>query len=175
MASLSVTGAPSTMAKNRRPSVVRRFFIVHELCESLHLPGPSRLSSDKTSHGDAAVRGDPTLLDIALRNLVHNALKYSPADRPVRIELRRDEDHIDIDVSDAGAGISPLDAPPIFDDISAPKAHPRCREPVWAFTCLATSRVSTAVKSRSKPRPSTAPCSGCDCPDTATPERPTAP
>ncbi|WP_371088669.1 7TM-DISM domain-containing protein [Variovorax sp. RCC_210] len=89
--------------------------LAHELCESLHLPGPSRLSFDKTSHGDAAVRGDPTLLDIALRNLVHNALKYSPADRPVRIELRRDEDHIDIDVLDAGAGISPLDAPRIFD------------------------------------------------------------
>jgi signal transduction histidine kinase len=89
--------------------------LAHELCESLHLPGPSRLSFHMASQEDAAVRGDPTLLDIALRNLVHNALKYSPADRPVRVELRRNEDHIEIDVSDAGAGISPLDAPRIFD------------------------------------------------------------
>lgn len=61
------------------------------------------------------VRADRALLDIALRNLVYIALKYSAADRPVIVALKTVAGSVHIDVTDQGEGIAPHDAPRIFE------------------------------------------------------------
>lgn len=59
-------------------------------------------------HGDAWVHGDPALLEIALHNLLQNAIKYSAPDSDVDIRLSV-QDHIAcVDVVDRGGGI-PVD------------------------------------------------------------------
>jgi len=73
------------------------------------------------------VRGDKELLVTALRNLVHNALAYSPERSRVVVEVRRgvgrvigtpagqEVPTIDIAVSDRGVGISQADLERIFE------------------------------------------------------------
>lgn len=55
------------------------------------------------------VRGDADLLTIALRNLLDNALRYSPADGRVQIELAAGASGIDLAVVDGGPGVAPDD------------------------------------------------------------------
>lgn len=52
-----------------------------------------------------AVRADPAMLEIALRNLVDNALRYCPAGSRVDIEAVRVDGHDRIAVRDDGAGV----------------------------------------------------------------------
>ncbi|WP_096704799.1 HAMP domain-containing sensor histidine kinase [Magnetospirillum sp. 15-1] len=54
-------------------------------------------------HGGSQVRGDREMLATALGNLIDNALKYSPKDQPVLIQVRND-DAVHIAVSDKGIG-----------------------------------------------------------------------
>ena len=63
------------------------------------------------------VEGDRHLIDIALSNLVTNALKYSPEDTPVTITLQPDAvaGQIAIHVQDQGQGIRTDDREQIFD------------------------------------------------------------
>jgi two-component system, OmpR family, sensor kinase len=52
------------------------------------------------------VSGNALLLRHALLNVVHNAIRYSPADTSIQIDLGRRGDQALIDVSDEGPGIS---------------------------------------------------------------------
>ena len=51
------------------------------------------------------MRADESALAVALRNLIDNAIKYSPDGRPVQVEWRRDNGHAAIRVIDRGVGI----------------------------------------------------------------------
>ena len=53
-------------------------------------------------------------LAIVLRNLIDNAFKYSPADSPVRIEIRTDSDFVVVRVIDSGPGIPMADRGRVF-------------------------------------------------------------
>jgi two-component system sensor histidine kinase SenX3 len=69
----------------------------------------------------AQVVGDRELLATAVRNLVHNALAYSPEHSRVVVEVRRTPgtdgaaDTVDIAVSDRGVGISAADLERVFE------------------------------------------------------------
>ncbi|MGH2555724.1 MAG: ATP-binding protein, partial [Actinomycetota bacterium] len=63
----------------------------------------------------ATVRTDPHRLDQILRNLVENALKFSPSGDPVEIEAMVRDDWFQLSVIDHGIGIPPEDLPRIFD------------------------------------------------------------
>ena len=65
-----------------------------------------------TSMPDAAtIEGDPGLLAIAVRNLVDNAMRYTPPGSTITIGVRADADGVSLAVSDDGPGVSPLDLP----------------------------------------------------------------
>jgi len=68
---------------------------------------------------------DPDLLERILLNLLTNAMKYSPAESPVRLEARRQDGAIEISVIDRGQGIAPEDQPRLFERFCRPKGARR--------------------------------------------------
>lgn len=62
-----------------------------------------------------SVDADPDRITQVLANLVGNAVKYGPIDRPIRIALSAEADGVRLAVSDEGATISAEDAAKIFE------------------------------------------------------------
>jgi two-component system OmpR family sensor kinase len=66
-------------------------------------------------HADeASVAGQPDALVILLRNLVDNAIKYTPAGGTVDMEVRRTAAGVTLCVEDSGPGISPEERERVF-------------------------------------------------------------
>lgn len=61
------------------------------------------------------VRGDAMLLPLVFSNLLDNAIKYSPAGRPIDVQLSASEMGIVVSVRDYGIGISDEEKAKIFD------------------------------------------------------------
>jgi two-component system sensor histidine kinase SenX3 len=64
---------------------------------------------------DAPVFGDPDLLMTAFRNLIDNAVRYSPEGTRVGVGLRSRDGLSQVSVTDQGAGISPDEQERIFE------------------------------------------------------------
>jgi two-component system, OmpR family, sensor histidine kinase TctE len=78
--------------------VARAFGPTAELKElSLHLEG---------DEAPLLTRGDRLLIESALRNLVDNAIKYSPAESEVVIALSQAAGMVQVEVRDQGRGLS---------------------------------------------------------------------
>ena len=60
------------------------------------------------------VHGDADAMRMAVRNLVDNAIKYSPVASSVRVSVTADDDRVAIAVSDEGSGIAPDEQRAIF-------------------------------------------------------------
>ncbi len=60
------------------------------------------------------VRGDALKLCQALRNLMGNAIKYTPEGGTITLSIENIEDMVDIRIQDTGYGIPPSDLPNIF-------------------------------------------------------------
>jgi two-component system sensor histidine kinase QseC len=74
---------------------------------------PQALEKGQTVEVDApqpcTVRGDPTLLAVLVRNLVDNAVRYSPAKATVKVTLSHDASRTWLCVEDSGPGLSEPD------------------------------------------------------------------
>jgi len=70
-----------------------------------------------TVEGDegAMVEGDPVFLRQALVNVIHNAVKYSPAGGAIGVRVVRGEDGVVVEIQDNGPGIPVEDQPRVFD------------------------------------------------------------
>lgn len=62
------------------------------------------------------VEGDPLLIQIALSNVISNAIKYNNMDGLVEIEVDEDRDNLIIKICDNGAGIPKEEIDRIFND-----------------------------------------------------------
>lgn len=69
---------------------------------------------DSATDKDIYIDGDELLMQIALSNLIDNALKYTPKESPVYIDLMEEEEGIQIKVSDEGPGIADEEKQKIF-------------------------------------------------------------
>ena len=74
------------------------------------------------------IEGDPSRLQQVIWNLLNNAVKFTPKAGRVSIMLRRIDSHIEISVSDNGAGIDPALLPNVFErfrqgDASMTRSH----------------------------------------------------
>jgi CheY-like chemotaxis protein/nitrogen-specific signal transduction histidine kinase len=67
---------------------------------------------------DEQVEGDPDRIHQVLSNLVSNAIKFTPAGGHVELSAAGCGQHIEITVSDDGAGIAPEFLPHLFDRFS---------------------------------------------------------
>jgi signal transduction histidine kinase len=59
--------------------------------------------------------GDVVMLQIALNNLLENAIKYTPQDKPISVMLHKKENTATIQVIDEGAGIPEVEKKKIFN------------------------------------------------------------
>ena len=62
-----------------------------------------------------AIQADPAKLHDVIRNLVENAVNYSPEEAAVRLEAIREDGRITMTVSDSGPGIPPTDLTRVFE------------------------------------------------------------
>jgi signal transduction histidine kinase/DNA-binding response OmpR family regulator len=69
----------------------------------------------KASVSTPEVHGDPFQLKQALRNLVGNAIKYTPSDGAVSLAVDAEQDTVSVHIKDNGYGIPADDLPHIFD------------------------------------------------------------
>lgn len=65
--------------------------------------------------GPLVVMADPVRMEQVFRNLLDNAVKYSPPAAPVRASVERDGSHAVVRIADGGIGIAPEDLPHIFE------------------------------------------------------------
>jgi PAS domain S-box-containing protein len=79
-----------------------------------------RLTIDRQIHIESAEEGAPAwantfCLEQILRNLISNAIKYSPAGAPIEISFAEAEDGVLIAVTDHGPGIDSAEATKVFE------------------------------------------------------------
>jgi two-component system sensor histidine kinase CiaH len=77
---------------------------LEDLIQSFSRRFPGRLTNPEIKPG-LTLRGDPLLLELAISNLIENALKYSPKEEPVSIRLFREGRMLRLQVVDQGEGI----------------------------------------------------------------------
>ena len=65
-------------------------------------------------HPAIFVLGDLFLLEIAVNNLIENAIKYSPKDKPVEITLQKQEGRAIVRIIDEGPGIPDTEKQKVF-------------------------------------------------------------
>lgn len=90
--------------------------LVRLTCGDLMPADRGRVQVEVTSgSGHAGI--DPGLMRLALRNLLSNALKFSPAGSPVRVIISDADDghHVCIDVADQGPGLEAELLPRLFE------------------------------------------------------------
>jgi two-component system sensor histidine kinase BaeS len=63
----------------------------------------------------APVLADPARLSGVLRNLLANAIRYTPAGGSVHVQARRTDDRVVVEVRDTGGGIAPDLLPHVFE------------------------------------------------------------
>ena len=68
-----------------------------------------------TRIGPATVEGDPLRITQVVRNLLSNALKFTPAGGSVQVAVRSGDGHVELTVTDSGVGILPQELPHVFD------------------------------------------------------------
>ena len=61
------------------------------------------------------LKADPLLFPRVLQNLIENAIKYSPSQRKVRLEVRAEDSAIQFAIWDQGPGIAASDLPHLFE------------------------------------------------------------
>ena len=61
------------------------------------------------------IDGDPGLLEVALRNLIDNALRYAGGDSRISVFLRRENDDLLLGVGDNGPGVDPDEMPRLVE------------------------------------------------------------
>lgn len=94
------------------PVSLRRF--LEEAVEAIGPEGRTRIELDvDPAAGTVAI--DPQRVDQIVRNLVENALKFSPPEARVVVAARVEGEQIVVEVTDRGVGIAEEDLPRIFD------------------------------------------------------------
>ncbi len=69
---------------------------------------------ESTIQTDATIEGDPFLLQMAVNNLIDNAIKYSPKDTSIEIKAEQKNETILVSIIDQGIGIAANEKKKIF-------------------------------------------------------------
>ena len=61
------------------------------------------------------IAGDPLLLQLMISNLVENAVKYSPKEKPISCKLKKTNGDVILNIIDEGIGIADIEKSKIFE------------------------------------------------------------
>ena len=90
--------------------------VVAEAVDRSQLPAESKnIELVVGGHADAMVYGDQDLLVTALRNLIDNAIRYSPENTRVGVGIRSKDGLVAVSVTDQGEGLTPEDQERVFE------------------------------------------------------------
>ena len=89
--------------------------IVHDVVHSMRTELEGRPLEISHDEGIPANAFDRRLLRLAIKQLIDNAAKYSPAGTPLEIQVRQRENMVTVDVIDHGKGISEREQNRIFE------------------------------------------------------------
>jgi two-component system sensor histidine kinase KdpD len=89
--------------------------LVHEVVASMRRDADDRPVQVRCDEAPPAIVVDRRLVKLAVKQLLDNALKYSPPDKPVTVRVFTADGTITVSVMDHGAGISSRDQNRIFD------------------------------------------------------------
>jgi len=91
--------------------------LIEESIEDFRRMHPDRQLSFEAARGLPPALGEPTLVPLIMGNLLSNADKYSPADKPIEVSLRFDNesDALEVSVRDYGIGIEASDLDAVFE------------------------------------------------------------
>lgn len=104
------------MSVNRVPAALGR--IVRDAVSTIEVQAHEKAISLSVTPPD---QGDSIIIDVdghrlqqVLWNLLLNAIKFTPPGGSIRVAIRHDRDHVEIDVSDNGQGIAARDLAHVF-------------------------------------------------------------
>ena len=104
----------SEMPLQMEAGLVRRVLV--EVNESLSLVAGEKQQQLKTECPDHLLAVfDPALLRLALLNLTQNAIRYSPAGKPINLRAFAGQDSVVVEVADEGPGIAEEHQQKIFE------------------------------------------------------------
>ncbi|MGG9971097.1 sensor histidine kinase [Ferruginibacter sp. SUN002] len=87
---------------------------LHECVQDFKMRFPQRILQSNIVD-DLFIIGDRLLLQMGINNLIDNAIKYSPKDSVVTIDLIQDQNRILLSVKDEGRGIEVQEKKKVFD------------------------------------------------------------
>jgi PAS domain S-box-containing protein len=103
----------AALGGQRQEKSVAPRLLLEELVAQARVAGrPVRLQADELP---AQLRGEPGALRLALKILLENALRYTPAGSALLVLGRRVNHGVELALRDAGPGVPPADLPRIFD------------------------------------------------------------
>lgn len=104
----------ANVAQRSRPVDINT--VVSEAVDRSQLPAESKnIELVVGGHAHAMVYGDQDLLVTALRNLIDNAIRYSPENTKVGIGVRTKDGLVAVSVTDQGEGLNPEDQERVFE------------------------------------------------------------
>jgi signal transduction histidine kinase len=99
--------------------------IIEGCCNTLHEIFPTaQFNIHQQPNIDSYLVADPSLMELAMMNLIENAAKYSKPPAIIDISLETIGDNITVTIADQGIGIPPADLEHIFERFyTVDKAH----------------------------------------------------
>lgn len=103
-------------SKQRHSECINAPRLLSHLCHESRLPHQDAARIELHLDSQAGIMGDEHELHSAFMNLISNALKYSPNDKPVKIHWQNDGDNgVFLEVEDWGEGIAHNEIPRITE------------------------------------------------------------
>lgn len=93
------------LAQLTNPAPVNLAELLNDVIAGIRDTEPERSIELQIDTSPTIINGDAGLLEVALRNLLGNALRYSPPEPPVTVFLRNETDKLVMGVSDCGPGV----------------------------------------------------------------------
>lgn len=99
--------------------------MVMQCSETVHNVYPdAKIDIVQASDDEMMVAADPSLMELAIVNLIENAAKYSPPPADITVTLQKEKDRIKLTIADKGMGIPKPDQEHIFERFyTVDKAH----------------------------------------------------